>query len=197
MLINYLTPLLMSVALLLLVVCCGQEQPLDDGNGMSSVEYFSEDGTITDGELEQAWRLAEECMVERGNDAILEKNKWGYWGLSLVGEFSDPDYEECTAVSSEVSRLYWVERIPEGAERLELAESLAECFRSVDVELVYDPNAPDQAAVFRSVWEQFGYALGDRRIFDDPRFPVVDDCVSRHELLFPARFGDVPDSSEN
>ncbi len=136
-------------------------------------------------------------MIERGNDAILEKDRWGYWGLSLGEPFSDADYEECTTISIEVDRLYWVERIPEGAERLELAESLAECFRSVEIELVYNPDNPDQAAVFRSVWVQLGYALDDRRRFDDPKFWVINDCMLTHTLLFPAVFGDIPDSSEN
>ena len=136
-------------------------------------------------------------MIERGNDAFLRKDPWGYWGLSLGEPFSDADYEECTSVSSEVARLYWVERIPEGAERLELAESLAECFRSVEIELVYNPDAPDEAAVFRSVWKQLGYALDDRRIFDDPRFLVANECVAKHELLFPAGFHTDLASPEN
>lgn len=176
------------VVLVVLAGCSSQDHQLDQSEGLGSVAYYSGDGTITDGELEQAWRVAEECMVERGNDAILEKDDFGYWGLSLGGDFSDIDYDECTAVSSEVARLYRVERIPEGAERLRLADSLAACFRSVEVELVFDPNAPDEAAVFRSAFEQLGYAPGDRGIFDDPRFPVINDCVLTHELLFPAGF---------
>ena len=180
MLSEHLTRFLLLAVSLVLVGCFGK--------GLSSVDHYTADGTITDGELEHAWRLAEECMIERGNDAFLRKDPWGYWGLSLGEPFSDADYEECTSVSGEVARLYWVERIPEGAERLELAESLAECFRSVEIELVYDPDAPDEAAVFRSVWEQLGYALDDRRIFDDPRFLVANECVAKHELLFPAGF---------
>ena len=116
------------------------------------------------------------------------KDEWGYWGLSLGGEFSDSDYDECIAVSSEVSRLYRIERIPKGPERLELADSLAECFRSVEIELMYDPKAPDEVAVFRSAFHQLGYAPDDSGVFDDPRFPVINNCMLTHELLFPAGF---------
>ena len=178
--------LVMSV-LLVLAGCSGQGQSRGEG-GLLSVGHYLEDGTITDGELEQVWRLAEECLRARGVSASAEKDGWGYWNVSWGGELRESDYEDCTEVSWEVRRLYWVERIPEGAERLELAESLAECFASVGIELVYDPNAPDKPSVWRSVWEQFGYELDDSRIFEDPRFPVVSDCMITHELLFPHRF---------
>ena len=68
------------VVMMVLVGWSGQDHRLFNDDGLGPVAVYCADGMITDGELEGAWRLAEECMVDRGNDAILEEGRMGVLG---------------------------------------------------------------------------------------------------------------------
>lgn len=159
------------------------------GVGAGAVDAALDDGTVTDGEVEQAWRLAEECLLERGAEARAEQDALQRWGISITGDHDQADYEDCSETAEEVSRLYLVERVPEGAERLELARSLADCWAEVGVtEIPFNPAERDESRMLAAAIEQLGYRSGEQALLDDPRFDVVLDCVHTHELLFPAFF---------
>ena len=146
------------------------------------------DGTVTDGELEHSWRLAEECLRDAGIDgsAVLQD---GRWGIVISGDYDEDAYFSCTEAADVVSNQYQVERIPEGAERVELAKSLAECLGKVGItDVPYDPGSPDESAVVASAIEQLGYKSGEQDLLEDPRFATVLDCIDSHALLFPDRF---------
>jgi hypothetical protein len=108
-------------------------------------------------------------------------------GFSIGGDRDQVDYEECSEVSEEVSRLYNVERIPEGAERLELAESLEACWADVGVVgIKFDPSEDDESRMLAEAIQRLGHEGGDQALLDDPRFNVILACLDAHLLLFPA-----------
>ncbi|MCP3878808.1 MAG: hypothetical protein GY701_10520 [Sulfitobacter sp.] len=114
--------------------------------------------------------------------------------MAFEGELDEtPDfisaYDDCVSDADEVSRAFLRSQIPEGAERLELAESFDGCIEAVGLQpLRYDPNNADEVAALAEVVTQLGYQLGDTGVADNERYNEALDCFLSHELLFPGRF---------
>lgn len=181
---------------LTMVVCTGCAGDSGVGSRSPEIDAYLADGVITEGELEQSWKLAEECMRDHGINAVAEY-LGREWGLSVPGEFNDmATLDACTRVSVEVMRQYKLGHVPEGAERLEMLESLRACLAPLGIDYVpYDPAAPDDALILRAVEEQLGYDLSviydEPPWLDDPGFGAAVKCLGSHELLFPDRFAPI------
>jgi len=174
----------MAVLVALTVTACSGGSAVAAG-----VDAYTQDGTITDGELEQAWKLAEECLEARGIEATADTDpNSGAWGVSIGGDHDQADYEECSEVSQQVTRLHIVEHAPTGAARLEMAQSVLDCWAEVGVVgIAFDPAYPDESRMMAEVIEQLGY---DQRLQNwgerpevDQRFLVVSRCLDRYLLL--------------
>ena len=155
----------------------------------AGVDAYTQDGTITDGELEQAWKLAEECLEARGIEATADTDpNSGAWGVSIGGDHDQADYEECSEVSQQVTRLHIVEHAPTGAARLEMAQSVLDCWAEVGVVgIAFDPAYPDESQMLAEVIEQLGYDRSEpsygERVAEDPRFGVILRCLDPYLLL--------------
>jgi len=175
---------LLVVAVVVVAACSGGS----NNQAASRYETVLADGTVTDGEYEQAWRLVEECLRQKGIESTLRLRD-GEWGVTVIGEFADADYQSCSEIGDRVAAAYFRERVPDGAERLELADSLRRCLSDAGVtEMPFTADTVRANEILASAIEQLGFAGGEEELLEDPRFRQVLDCLGRHELLFPARF---------
>jgi hypothetical protein len=115
----------------------------------------------------------------------------GAWGITAEGEgdLVDDTYNACAEVAAVTTAAYYRERVPEGAERVELANSLRRCLATVGIEgMPFSADTRRANEILASAITFLGYEGGEPELLDDPRFGTVLDCLSQHDLLFPDRF---------
>ena len=180
---------MVAVAGVVLVSGCSASSTGGEGNSPTD--------QVTQGQVEAAYEASATCLQELGYEAIAQRNPSGGWGITFDGELEesqkfDQQYEGCVHDAENLQRAYDRAHVPEGAARVEMANSLRQCLREGGIEGdVYDPANPDSVATLQAIEAILGIdTTGPNASFDDPRFQIALDCLYQHESLFPDRFAD-------
>lgn len=162
------------------------------GSACSTNDTEVAEDDVTEGSVDQAWVEAAECLTSEGYSVETQRDG-DTWSIAFEGNPEETSafsnlYDNCVSKAETLNLAFLRAQVPDGTERVELADEFNGCLAEAGIEsVVYDPNNPDQASALADAQTQLGYALDDPAVTDDPNFLIVLTCFQTYELLFPDR----------